>query len=191
MNHRLHRLKTKITQIVVIGLLGYWVIGLAGCGYTTRSQIAGPWRTIYVQPFANKIDITDEKADRQRYRTYHPFLESDLTKSVVDRLILDGNLRIVREKDADLVLSGELIDYIRDPVRYDADSEVEEYRITLVVKISLKDTKKNELLWEEDNFMGDTTYFTTGGLAKTEDSALDSAIADLARRIVERTVEGW
>ena len=39
--------------------------------------------------------------------------------------------------------------------------------------------------------MGDATYFITGTQAKTEKAALDLAIADLARRVLERLVENW
>ena len=46
-------------------------------------------------------------------------------------------------------------------------------------------------MWEEKGFIGDATYFTSGTLAKTEDTALDEAVDDLARRIVERTIEWW
>ena len=54
--------------------------------------------------------------------------------------------------------------------------------------------KENKLIWEESGFTGDTTFFTsftTAGIAKSEDVAINDALNDLARRIVERTVEEW
>ena len=53
------------------------------------------------------------------------------------------------------------------------------------------DAKEKKLVWQEDRFTGDTTYFTTGSQAKTENAAIVDALSDLARRIVERTVEQW
>jgi hypothetical protein len=68
---------------------------------------------------------------------------------------------------------------------------VEEYRLNLVVNLKLWDNKENKLVWQENRFTGETTYFTMGPQAKSEDSAMNDALTDLARRIVERTVEQW
>lgn len=164
---------------------------LPGCGYTTRSLIADRYKTIYVEPFINKIDISTETASGGRYKVYRPLLESDITRAVKNRFLFDGNLKPVEEGSADLVLKGELAEFRRDPLRYTDNDEVSEYRINLVVNISLWDRKENKTVWEEHNFTGDTTYFTAGSLAQSEDSAVTSAIGDLARRIVERAVEQW
>ena len=167
------------------------VTGLIGCGYTTRSMISDRFRTIYVEPFLNKVDITQETDTAYKYKIYKPMLETDITKSVIDKFLFDGNLRPQDSESADLVLKGELVEFRRDPLRYTDSDEVEEYRINLIVNISLWDNRENKLVWEEKNFTGDTTYFTRGTSAKSEDTAISDAISDLARRIVERTVEQW
>ncbi len=164
---------------------------LLGCGYTTGSLLPPSIKTIYVKTFTNKIDITAEVSETSRYKTYAPLLEVDITKEIIDRFIYDGNLRVVKKENADLMLTGELIDYNRQALRYDTDDEVEERRLSLVVSLVLHDLRKDEIMWKEESFIGDSTYFTTGSLAKTEDTALDEAIEDLARRIVERTIEWW
>ena len=66
-----------------------------------------------------------------------------------------------------------------------------EYRINLTVNISLWDAKEDKLLWQEKGFTGDTTFFVSGAQAKPESIAVNDALEDLARRIVERTVEEW
>lgn len=171
------------------------VIGLAGCGYTTRSMISNKYRTIYIQPFINKIDITQETDVAAKYKIYRPGLETDITKSVVNKFLLDGNLKPANLESADLTLKSELVEFRKDPLRYSDSDEVEEYRVNLVVNISLWNNKENRLVWEENNFTGDTTYFTnfaTGGaVIKSEAQAINDAIGDLVRRIVERVVEEW
>jgi hypothetical protein len=166
---------------------------LIGCGYTTRAFVDPHIKTIYIQPFINKIDITDELSEDREYKTYFPLLEVKITKAIVDRFIFDGNLRIGKPETADVILKGELIDYRKDPLRYqDTDNAtVTEYRLTLVVNISLVNRKEDTLIWEETNFSGGTTYFTSGPSAKSEEAALSDAVIDLARRIVERTIEEW
>jgi len=178
----------------VIALLGYCLIAGAGCGYTTRSAIRDKYATIYVRPFLNKVDITNESYTANKYRTYRPFIETEITQAVVDRFLSDGNLRPAIQDLADLVLRGEFLEFRRDPLRYDKDDEVIEYRLNLVVSLSLWDVKENRQVWEEKRFTGDTTYYTlesgvTG--AKTDDQAINDALVDLARRVVERVVEDW
>ena len=83
------------------------------------------------------------------------------------------------------------MDFRKDPLRYDDSDNVKEYRINLVVNISLWDRRENKLLWQENDFTGDTTYFAAGPQTKSEDAAVVDALNDLSRRIVERTVEQW
>lgn len=170
--------------------------GLTGCGYTTRSMLSGKFRTIYITPFLNKVDITQESYTANKYRIYRPMLETDITKKVINKYLFDGNLKPIREDQADLALKGELIEYRKDPLSYASNNEnVTEYRISIYVNLSLWDKKENKLLWQENSFNGNYSYFTDFAPATavkvTEDTAVNNAIEDLARRIVERTVEQW
>jgi hypothetical protein len=166
---------------------------IAGCGYTTRGYITKQgYRTIYIKPFANNMNTTSEYAEGARFRTYFPLLENTITNGVVDRFNFDGSLRTSQPEDADLVLSGILINYRRDSLRTAEDTDTpEEYRITLFVNIKLVDQKTGKVLWEKNDFAGDATYFVSGSLAKSESQAVQEAVIDLARRIVETTVEVW
>ncbi len=166
---------------------------IAGCGYTTGSLLPEHIETIHIQPFRNKIELTDELAlDQYRFRTYRADLEIDITKEVIDKFINDGHLKVVEEENADLILSGELIDYLRTPVRYGADNEaVEEYRISIVCSLKLKDISKDVIMWREPRVIGDSTYSLSGSYATSEASCVSAAVSDLARRIVNRTIEGW
>lgn len=164
---------------------------LSGCGYTVRSNFPPDIKTVHIETFANKVSITQETTDRYSYRTYRPLLEVDITNAVINRFIYYGDLRIVKEKNADLALSGELKDFIRQPLRTSSSGNAEEFRLNLIVDITLKNTKRNKVMWTERDLIGDTTYFVTGPLAKSEAQAMDEAIKDLARRIVDRVVEGW
>lgn len=181
---RLRRLM-KITQIAFL------IAVIGGCGYTTRSMVSSKYKTIYVTPFINKIDITSETDTGSKYRIYRPLLETDITKAVINKYLWDGNLKPGKEEAADLVLKGELLEFRKDPLTYDEGDNVLEYRINLVVNLSLLDRKENKLVWQENNFTGETTYFTTGSQAISEAAAINKALDDLERRIVERTVEQW
>ncbi len=174
---------------------GFWfllyIFCLSGCGYTCRPLIVTGSRTIFISPFKNSIDIAKEASSRERFKAYKPFVEVKLTDAVTDRFIFDGNLKVTDAQRADLLLEGELVDYIRQPVKYSDSWEVLEYRLNIVVNFSLKDTRQDKVILDQKSLTADTTYFVTGKSAKTEDEAVGALLEDLARRVVNRVVHQW
>ncbi|MFA5363409.1 MAG: LptE family protein, partial [Candidatus Omnitrophota bacterium] len=162
-----------------------------GCGYTTRSSlISTKYLTIFITPFINKIDITLETDTGSKYKVNRPMIESEVTRTVVNKYLFDGNLKPVKEATADLVLTGEVTEFRRDPLRYTESDDVEEYRLSIAVNLKLVDKKNGDVLvWEENGFTGSSTYFVK--VPSVEPSAITDAVQDLARRIVERTVDDW
>lgn len=158
---------------------------MPACGYSTKSSLPAHIKTIAVLPFPNKIDFQSGKPN-----VYVPLLEVKSHDAVVNQFLFDGNLRIVDEKQADLVLKGELIGYDRSALRYNNNNDVQEYRITVTVRLTMTDSV-GTVLWEEPSFSGEDTYFLTGPNASSEAGAVEDAVKDLAKRIVERTVEDW
>lgn len=164
---------------------------LSSCGYTTRPGIPANLRTVYVKPFVNKIDLTQLATDSRRFPLYRHGMETDLTKAVINRFQFTGLLRPAAPDRADSRVEGELLEFRKDALRFDANKQVEEWRASVVANVRLLDLHNNTVMWEEEPLIGDTTYFETGANAESEATALDRAIQDLARRIVERTVENW
>ena len=164
---------------------------VTGCGYTTGSLLPPRLKTIHVENFINKIDVSKESSDRYAYEIYRSGLESDITSAVIEQFIFDGNLSIMDMESANLILTGSLINYAKEALRYDKFDNVEEYRMRVTVNMELKDTSTGEILWKEHGFSGESTYRTGGTLAKSEDDAVKDTVQDLAERIVEKTTEGW
>ncbi len=175
--------KPKSTSLAVL-----FTLLVSGCGYSTSSLLPSHLKTIYVEPVKNKITYGSET----RRNLYYPLLEIRVRDAIVDRFLFDGNLNVAKEEKADLILRAELLNYDREPLRYfDETQEVQEYRIYITVSLELWDSVKEKLMWSESSFTGDTTYFTSGALAKTEAAAVEDALIDVARRVVERTIEDW
>ena len=167
------------------------ILLLSGCGYTTRSSIfPRDVKTVHIEVFRNNIDITKEVSAKDKYEIYRPNLEVDLRDVIVDRIFLDGHLKVKAKEDADAILEGEIYQYRKDPLRYQ-NEDVTEYKISLVCNIRLKRSRDLEILLEHKGLTGDTTYFTTGALQESETQALNNTLQDLARRIVNRIVEDW
>ncbi|MCX5678336.1 MAG: LPS assembly lipoprotein LptE [Candidatus Omnitrophica bacterium] len=167
------------------------LLAVSGCGYTTASLLPPEFKTICVENVKNSINVAAEQSELRMYRGYRPGMETDITKAVIDRFLFDGNLKIAPEEKANLVLKSELVDYKRDSLRYDANDNVEEYRIKLIVNMQLEDALNGKVLWTEKGFAGETTYRLSGSGSKSEAAAINDAIDDLAKRIVERTIEAW
>ena len=145
-------------------------------------------KTVYIENFKNNINYTQEG----RRNIYLPLLEVKIRNAVIERFRFDGSLRIADSAEkASLVLKGELLNYERTELRTLENDDVQEYRITITVSLELFDTEKQEIAWAEPSFSGDSSYFVTGPTAKSEEQAIQDAMTDLARRIVERTIENW
>ncbi len=168
-----------------VGFILLAALAISSCGYSTRSSLPAHIKTISVLPFVNKIDFQSGKPN-----VYVPLLEVKAHDALVNQFLFDGNLRIAEEKDADLVLKGELISYERGALRYTDNNDVQEYRISVTVHLTMVD-RLGQVLWEEPSFTGEASYFLTGPKVTSEAGAVEDAIADLAKRIVERTVEDW
>ncbi len=163
------------------------VLSIAGCGYTTGSLLPPKYKKIAVQPFQNKVSFTDENIQG----VYVPVLETNVRSAIIDRFLFDGNLHIADPDKADLILNGNLLAIAQDDLRQDVNQNVQEYRIRIIVSLSLTDTATGKVLWTEPSFTGETTYFLTGSQAESQSAAIDAALTDLATRVVERTVENW
>jgi len=179
----------KIKTIFAFIVIGALLTG--GCGYTTASLLPEHLKTIHVMDFKNEIDISREPSDDKNYRIYRPGLETEVGQTIIDEFLFDGRLKVVEEDEADLILTGELVDYYKQPLRYDRYDNVEEYRIIVTVNMELEDTVKGVTRWKVDGFVGFDTYRLMGTYATDESEASIGAITDLAKKTVEKIVEAW
>ena len=159
----------------------------AGCGYTTGSLLPANYRTLYVEPFQNKVKFISDTTRA----LYVPLLETKVRTAVVNRFQFDGHLKIKDSERADLILKGDLIEFNREELRLTDNKDVQEYRIRITMALTMMDAVSGEIFWSEPSFSGEATYFTTGSQARSESAALDDALTDLSRRVVERTIENW
>ncbi len=168
------------------------VLLLAGCGYTATRTLPAYYRTIYIEPFQNRIPITQEVSERAGFITNYPEIEERVTRAVLNRFLFDGSLRITNKPEtADLIMTGTLLDFYRQPIRRGDDGvAVEEYRLNLSSSVTLRE-KSGKLLLEEPALVADTTYFLTGPSSKSETTAVDELVTDYSKRIVEWVIEYW
>ena len=167
------------------------VFFVQGCGYTTKSLLPENIKSVYVAPVKNTINLSVEPGEKSRFRTYRPGLEVDVTNAIINRFIFDGNLKVTAPEKADAVVETKLTDYRRDPLRYDDNQDVQEYRLNLILDVVVYQAKDHKILWHDSNVTGETTFFLSGARATSEDEAVGKAVEDAARRVVEKTFELW
>lgn len=170
----------RLLTVVLCGML-------AGCGYTTGSLLPSNIKTIAIEPFKNKVNFLNESVRG----LYVPLLENRVYDTVVFRFQQDGNLKITKPETADLVLTADLTGFDREELRVNDDDNITEYRIRITVSFKVFDRTTNEEMLSEESFSGESTYQLTGPRARSETAALNDALTDLARRMVERTIENW
>lgn len=163
----------------------------SGCGYTRKSLLSETLKSVHVAPIKNAIDLSEEVTDRRPFRVYRPGVEVELTNAVINRFIFDGNLKVERPEAADLIVDARVTDYRRDALRYSGSDDVQEYRLTIVVDVRVYERKTGKAVWSDTALAGDTSFFIAGPRAISEDRAAQLAVEDVARRVVDRTIEIW
>jgi hypothetical protein len=155
---------------------------LAGCSspYTPAPQILpANIKKIAVRPFVNN--------------TTQYGLEEKLTLQVINEFVRDGRLVLVnKEEEADGVLAGEINKYILQPLTYDQNLVSRQYKLWVLLNVSLIDRVNNVTLWTEPNMEGIQIYYDVsqpGG--KTEEEARQFIWDNLSKDIVKRTIEGF
>ncbi len=164
---------------------------LSGCGYTRKSLLSENIKSVYVAPVKNAIDLSGEVTDKKPFRVYRPGVEVELTNALINRFIFDGNLKVESPEAADATLETKLIDYRRDALRYSDSDDVQEYRLSVVVDVTLYETRTRKVIWSNRSLTGDSSFFVAGPRAISEDAAAQKSVEDTARRVVDQTIEIW
>jgi hypothetical protein len=153
---------------------------ISGCGYTPAPILPQHIKNIAIVPFANT--------------TVRYGIEEKLANAVTNEFLRDGRLNISKEQQADATLTGTVTKYVLEPVSYDEQDVIQQYKLWITVDLVFTDLTDNTVLWEHKDMMGSVNYFVTptaGELVETEDEAQDRLVEDMSRDITRRTIEGW
>ena len=162
----------KTYKLILIAAL----VLICGCsGYRAGTLLPEHIKTVSVPIFKNSSG--------------EPNIETEATNAVINQINIDGTLKVV-ETDADALLTCELVDYKRRPLRY-GDGRPNEYRIIISVTATLTDLRENKPMWADKRIRGRTDFLVQGNLPAAEREAIPDALTDLAHDIVEQVVEGW
>lgn len=182
----------------VVGGMLLAAAGVAGCGYTMSSTLDPQYQTIFVSAFENQSKEYD--------------LQAPLTNAVIRKFLNDGRLRVVGPSEADLVVTGTILDYGLHGLTFDRNDEVTQFQLFVVASVRVTDTRTGDVLWSDPRMVGGTSFSTanTGsssdrlrGNVQTflptvrsfqtdeENQAASEALERLASDVFYRTIEPW
>jgi outer membrane lipopolysaccharide assembly protein LptE/RlpB len=151
---------------------------LTGCGYTFRGTLPEHIKTISVPIFVN--------------RTQEPGVESIVTRAVVEGFSTNGRLRVVRTAGADAVLEGEVTSYGVQAIAFDKTSNVQQYRLVVILNLRLRDLKKNAVLFQQTGVYEQADFRALGPVDQTiarEETALRAAATEIGRSVVSLVID--
>jgi len=170
-------MRKKITckfQLITISVL--FILILAGCRYRLQPQLPVGALKIAIPTFDNQ--------------TLQYGLAETLTNSVVEQFLLDGRLRMVGEKEADLILRGKITQYLKETLS-EVSMDLTEYRVKLEISVALISTKDGKILWEKKVEEATTYTPTEGGKVQTESDAVRETSRKIGEDLVNLVMEGW
>ncbi|MBN1595611.1 hypothetical protein JW933_06775 [candidate division FCPU426 bacterium] len=127
-------------------------------------------------------------------RTSQPDLENELTQQLNQDFLVDGRMELTNTDQANAILQGTIVQYLLEPLLLDVHNTPQQYKMRIILRLTLKDTKAGQNLWSEDDFEESTTYYvanTLGVLPEDEPTARRRLIKQLSQRIVSKVIEGF
>jgi hypothetical protein len=113
-----------------------------------------------------------------------------LTDSLIQAFVTDGALRVVDEDQADAVLQGAVVEVAEEPFTY--GNQADQYQITVFVDVTLYDSRKKQVIWEEKRLRGYGIYSAAERREEARQEGLAAAFQILTRDVIDRTqVGGW
>lgn len=127
-------------------------------------------------------------------RSVQPNLENELTQQLVQEFLVDGRLEISDPQKADGVLQGTVVQYQLLPLLMDVHNTPQQYKLLMVLRLTLKDNHAGKNIFDLDAFEDSTTYYVANNLGIVPEDELTARrrlIQQLSKRIVTRVIEGF
>lgn len=155
----------------------YAALLLAGCGYTAKSRLPEGLSTVAVPVFRNQ--------------TFQKDIDLELAQELRKEIRAKTNLKVVDLKDraAQSVLEGEILDFQLSKLKEDREDEVIEYGVSLIVDVALRDLRTDKVLYSAKKLSRRAEFLVNRGEAIG--AARQEAVRELAREIVSHVLNRW
>lgn len=157
-----------VVKIVTCAALSLLIL-MSGCGYRLATQSPSGNRSISIPVYANKA--------------VRPNLESCLTSRLVDQFARSSGTIVVKPGQADLELTGAILEYNEFASAFTADDQTAMYQLSMTAESSLQQVKSGLVLWKGIS-RAVQDYSTSSDLA-LKINAQEAALNELCRKIAE------
>lgn len=163
--------------------LGLLNCSLSGCGYMVGAPYRKDIHTVYVPTF------TSDSTRRG--------IEYQLTEAVQKEIAKRTPYRLAKRESADTKLTGHVVQLNKTMLSESAFDEARELQFALAVQISWQDTRTGRSIREESITLPPelSHLYTTSDFApeigQSRATAIQSAIDEMARQIVEKMEYPW
>ena len=156
------------------------MVVFAGCASyklgPTNGEQAGD-KSVQVVPFVNQ--------------TLEPHLTDAVTTELRDRLQRDGTYKLSTHGDADIVVTGVIVNYGRGVLSFQPGDTftARDYRLTLTAEVTATQRATGKIIFAK-KIKGVTTMRSGADIVSDERQALPLLAADLAKNVIDQLVEG-
>jgi hypothetical protein len=167
----------RLLALLGVSLLAVWWCGCAGYQLgPTMGRQAGSL-SIRVTPFQNK--------------TLEPRLIDPVTQALRRRLQQDGTYKLDTASDADVIVTGIILDYTRSAVAFNPNDTLtpQEYQVRITAQITARERASGRVLLDR-KVTGRTSLFVGADLTSEERQAIPLAADDLAQNATTLIVDG-
>ena len=122
-------------------ILPLLLLTLAACGYRlagTKGN-SGAGQTIAVPTFTNRTTA---------YR-----VEQRISDSLRSELVRSTQFKVVPAETGDVVVSGEVVDYVASPILFNERGRASSYNISIGLKVVITDAKSRAVLFQNDHWV--------------------------------------
>jgi len=156
---------------------------LAGCGYHFKGK-------------ENNLpkDITKISIPVFKNKTMETNIETFFTNALISQFVKSKELKLVDTKNADAIIYGTIRDFHLDTLTYYPNGKVSEYRVTVVMDVSLVRTSDKKVIWRGKNMHEFEDYDASNETLTNEARQQEAAIKIskfMAELIHDRMLENF
>lgn len=152
---------------------------LCGCAnYQLGTTLPPHLRTVSVSTFKN---LTGE-----------PNIEPTITSATLREFNRDGQLKVKDADEADILLTGDIVEYTLEPVRYDRNNpkKTREYKAVIKMNINAVERATGKKITSQ-SVTGSKTFEAQGDLMTARRNVLPQVAEDLAKKAVDAVISAW
>lgn len=164
-------------QVFVVCTMALSFCSCAGYRLGPNTGVVPGSKTIQVRPFTN--------------HTLEPHLTDALTTALRKQIQRDGTYKLDTTDQADVILTGTIIDYSRAELSYQPTDAVSvlDYRLTMKVHVVATECATGKVILDKD-VQAATVVRVSADLARTEHQALPLLAETMAKTITDLLVDG-